>query len=82
LLHTIYESVHKSNVFFFQFKILKGMLENIRGLNGWHRKNYRVIYRLWRQRIMEQDKLDGDPKLITTIGLGSKSTSYWKINIK
>jgi hypothetical protein len=48
-------------MFFFQFKILKGLLESIRGLCGWHHKDYKVIYRLLRQRIVKQDKSDGDP---------------------
>ncbi len=27
---------------------------------------------------MKQDELDGDSKFSSTIGLGGKSTSYWK----
>ncbi len=43
------------------------MLENIKGLSSWRRKDYKVIYKLWR-RIVKQDELDGDPK-VTTIDL-------------
>jgi hypothetical protein len=56
------------------------MLESIRGLRGWHHKDCRVIYRLWRQRIVKQDELDRDPKFTMTIGLGCKLASYWKTN--
>ncbi len=52
------------------------MLESIKGLSGWHYKNCKVIYRLWRQRIVKQDESDGDLEFIVTIGLGGKSTSY------
>ncbi len=31
---------------------------------------------------MKQDESDGDPKFTTTIGLGGKSTGYWKLDIK
>jgi hypothetical protein len=31
---------------------------------------------------VKQDELDGDLKFIVSIGLGGKSTSYWKTNIK
>jgi hypothetical protein len=36
------------------------MLESIRGLSGWCHKDYKVIYKLWKQRIVEQNELDGD----------------------
>jgi hypothetical protein len=39
-----------------------------------------MIYRFWKQKIVKQDESDGDPEFTTTIRLGSKSTSYWKIN--
>jgi hypothetical protein len=58
------------------------MLEIIRGLSGWCCKDYKVIYRLWRWRIVKQDESDGDLEFIATIGLGSKLVSYWKTNIK
>jgi hypothetical protein len=66
--------------FFFQFIILRGMLECIKGLHGWCRKDWKAIYKLWRQRIVKQDESDGDPKFTATIGLGGKSTSYWKLD--
>ncbi len=56
------------------------MLESIRGLSGWHHKDYSAIYRLWRWRIMKQDELEGDPEFTTTIGFGGKLVNYWKIN--
>ncbi len=56
------------------------MLESIRGLHGWCHKDCRMIYRLWRQRIIRQDESDGDSEFIVTIGLGGKSISYWKID--
>ncbi len=54
------------------------MLESIKGLSGWHCKDYRMINRLWRWRIMKLDESDGDPAFIATIGLGGKLASYWK----
>jgi hypothetical protein len=54
------------------------MLESVRGLSSWHRKDYRAIYKLWRWKIVKQDESNGDLEFITTIGLGSKSASYWK----
>jgi hypothetical protein len=71
-----------NNVVFFQFKILKGMLEGIRGLRGWLHRDCKTIYRLWKWRIVKQDELDGDPKFITTIRLGGKLTNYWKSDRK
>ncbi len=58
------------------------MLKSIRGLYGWNHKDCRVIYKLWRWRIVKQDELDGNLKFIMTIGLGGKSISYWKIDRK
>ncbi len=45
------------------------MLENIRGLSNWCHKDYKVIYKLWRRRIVKQYELDGDSKFTTTIDL-------------
>jgi hypothetical protein len=56
------------------------MLKSIRGLHGWCLKDCRAIYRFWRWRIMKQDESDGDPKFITTIGIGNNLTSYWKLD--
>ncbi len=56
------------------------MLEIVRGLRGWHRKDCKVIYKFWRQRIVKQDESNGDPEFITTIGLGGKLASYWKLD--
>jgi hypothetical protein len=56
------------------------MLERIRGLRGWRCKDCKVIYRLWRWKIVKQDESNGDVEFIMTIGLGGKSTSYWKSN--
>jgi hypothetical protein len=56
------------------------MLENIRGLSDWCRKDYIMIYRLWRWRIVKQNELDGDSKFTMTIGLGGKLSSHWKTN--
>jgi hypothetical protein len=36
------------------------MLKNIRSLNGWGRKDYKAIYKFWRERIVKQDESDGD----------------------
>jgi hypothetical protein len=66
--------------FVFQFKNKRGMLENIRGLSSWRRKDCKAIYRLWRQRIVKQNELDGDSEFIMTIGLGGKSSSHSKTN--
>jgi hypothetical protein len=52
------------------------MLESIKGLSGWRCKDYKAIYRFWRQRIVKQDESNGDLEFIMTIGLGGKSTSY------
>jgi hypothetical protein len=30
------------------------MLESIKGLSGWSHKDYKMIYKLWRQRIVKQ----------------------------
>jgi hypothetical protein len=54
------------------------MLESIRGLNGWHWKDYRTIYKLWWRRIMKQDESNGDPKFTVIITFGGKSLSHWK----
>ncbi len=56
------------------------MLESIKGLWGWHKKDCKAIYILWRRRIMKQNELDGDPKFIVTIGLGGKLASYGKLD--
>jgi hypothetical protein len=58
------------------------MLKSIKGLCGWHRKDYSVIYKFWKQRIVKQDESDGDPKFIVTIKLEEKLTNYWKSNKK
>jgi hypothetical protein len=58
------------------------MLESIRGLNSWRCKDYIAIYWLWTWKIVKQDESDGDLKFTTTIGLGGKSASYWKTNIR
>jgi hypothetical protein len=52
------------------------MLESIWGLSSWRYKDCRVIYKLWRQRIVKQDESNGDPKFIATIELGGKLASY------
>jgi hypothetical protein len=67
-------------LFLFQFKILKGMLQNFRGLRRWCCKDCRATYRLWKWRIVKQNESDGVPKFTTTIELGGKSTSYWKLD--
>jgi len=54
------------------------MLESIRSLCGWHHKDYIMIYRFWRRKIVKQDELDGDPEFTTTIEIISKLASYWK----
>jgi hypothetical protein len=58
------------------------MLKSIKGINGWHHKDCRMIDRLRRWWIVKQDELDGDPKFIATIGLGGKSTNHWEIDKK
>jgi hypothetical protein len=50
---------------------------SFRGLSGWRCKDYRMIYKFWRRRIVKQDELDGDPKFTTIIGFGGKLSSYW-----
>jgi hypothetical protein len=45
------------------------MLESIRGMHDWCHKDCKVIYRLWRQRIMKQDESNGDLEFIVTIRL-------------
>jgi hypothetical protein len=52
------------------------MLESIKGLSGWRCKDYKMTYKIWRQRIVKQDESNGDSKLITIIGLGGKLASY------
>jgi hypothetical protein len=52
------------------------MLKSIKGLSGWHYKYYRVIYRLWRLKIMKQDESDGDAEFTIIIKLGGKLTNY------
>jgi hypothetical protein len=66
--------------FIFQFRILRGMLESIRGLCGWHRKDCKMIYRLWKGRIVKQDESNGDLEFTMTIGLGGNLASFWKSN--
>ncbi len=68
-------------LFFFRFKILTGMLESIRGLCDLRRKDYKVIYKLWRWRIVKQNELDGDVEFTTIIGLIGKLANYWKSDI-
>jgi hypothetical protein len=41
-------------LFFVQFRILKGLLESIKGLHSWHHKDYNIIYKLWRKKIMNK----------------------------
>ncbi len=77
-MYIVDESVETSNAIFFQFRILKGVLENINSLRGWCRKDYKGIYILWRQIIVKQNEFDGDLEFTLTIGFGGKSTSYWK----
>jgi hypothetical protein len=57
-----------------------GMLESIKSLNGWHHKDYKVIYRLWKQIIMKQNELNGEPKFTMTIRLGGKLLNHWNTN--
>jgi hypothetical protein len=52
------------------------MLESIKGLNSWHCKDCKAIYKLWIRRIVKQYESNGDPEFIMTIRLGDKSTSY------
>jgi hypothetical protein len=56
------------------------MLESIRSLHGWHHKDYIVIYRFWRRKIVKQDELDGDPEFTATIEIRGKLASYWKLD--
>jgi hypothetical protein len=56
------------------------MLESIKGLSNWCHKDYRVIYGLWKWKIVKQDELDGDLEFTTKIGLKGKLASYWKTN--
>jgi len=37
-----------------------------------------MIYRLWRQIIMKQNKSNGDSEFTGTIGLGGKWANYWR----
>jgi hypothetical protein len=50
------------------------MLESTWGLNGWHLKDYIMIYKLLKRKIVEQDESNGDSEFITTIGFGNKSS--------
>jgi hypothetical protein len=68
------------NNFFFKTQNLKGYVKHVEGLSGWCHKDYKMIYKLWRQTIVKQDELDGDLEFIATIGLGGKLASYWKID--
>jgi hypothetical protein len=52
------------------------MLESIIGLSGWRHKDYKTIYKLWKQRIVKQDESDCDLEFIATITLGGKSSSH------
>jgi hypothetical protein len=54
------------------------MYASIRGLHDWRCKDCKAIYKIWIQKIVNQDESCGDPKFTTIIKLGSKSTSYWK----
>jgi hypothetical protein len=51
------------------------MLESIKGLSSWHRKDCKVIYRLWRWRIMKQNESNGDLEFTVAIGFGGRSSS-------
>ncbi len=62
--------------FGFQSRIWRGMLENIKGISDWCPKDYKTIYKLWRQRIMKQEESNGDLEFTVTIRLGSKSSSH------
>jgi hypothetical protein len=65
---------------FFSFSIqkLKGYVKTIRGLSNWWCKDYIVIYKFWRWRIVKQDELNDDPEFTMIIGLGGKMANYWK----
>ncbi len=76
MLYNVNENVHMNNVVFFQFRILQGMVKNIRGVRSCCRQDYRAFYTFWRQKTMKQAKSDDDLKSTTTIGLGSKSANY------
>jgi len=56
------------------------MLKSIRDLSSSCCKDYKVIFRLQRWRIVKQNESNGDLELIATIGIGGKSASYWKTN--
>jgi hypothetical protein len=58
------------------------MLKNIIGLSDWCCKDYKMICKFWKKRIMKQDELDGDLEFTMTIGFGGKLSSYWMRNIK
>jgi hypothetical protein len=58
------------------------MLQSIRGLHSSCCKDCKVIYKLWRWKIVKQNELDGDLEFTTTIGLGGKLANYWKSNRK
>ncbi len=49
--------------------MLWGMLKSIRGLRNWCHKDCKVIYRLWKQKIVKQDESNGDPEFTVIIGL-------------
>jgi hypothetical protein len=64
----------------FLIQNFKGCIEKHQGLCSWHRKDYKVIYILWRWRIVERDESNSDSEFTVIIGFGGKSTSYWKID--
>ncbi len=79
MLYIVNESVQTSSVVFL-IQNWKGYVRKYKRLKQWRHKDYRAIYRLWRWKLVKQNELDGDSKFTTTIGLGGKSVSYWKIN--
>jgi hypothetical protein len=58
------------------------MLESTKGLNSWHHKDCKTIYKLYKQRIMKQNESNGNLESTTIIGLGGKLLSHLKINRK
>jgi hypothetical protein len=56
------------------------VLKSIAGLCDWCCKDFKMIYKLWRRKIMKEDESDGDLEFTTTIGLKGKSANYWKSN--
>ncbi len=79
IVYTMDEGVQKK-WFNFLFRFRKCVLKSIRSLSGWNRKDCKVIYKLWRKRIMKQNESDGDLEFIATIRFGSKYPRNWKKN--